>query len=75
MKKVSIGSKVFIEFENGEKETFEIVGSDEANPTKGKVSSESLFSRAIIGGSEGKAISYVNELNERINCRIIGVDY
>lgn len=74
MKKVKIGSKVFIEFENGEKETFEIVGSNEADPAKGKVSSESIFSRAVIGNCQGKTINYINELKESVNCRIIKIE-
>ncbi len=45
---VTIGSKVVVKA-NGEDKTYTIVGSNEANPTAGKISNESLVGRTLLG--------------------------
>lgn len=51
--KVTIGSQVEVEIE-GEKETFSIVGTAEADPAKGYISSESPLGKALIGCKPGE---------------------
>jgi transcription elongation factor GreA len=46
--KVSIGSTVTVEID-GEKETYQIVGSAEANPIAGKISYESPVGKSLLG--------------------------
>lgn len=52
---VSIGNTVEIEYvEDGEKETYSIVGSTEADPFENKISNESPIAKAIIGKRLGE---------------------
>ena len=52
---VSIGNTVEIEYvEDGEKETYSIVGSTEADPFENKISNESPIAKAIIGKKLGE---------------------
>lgn len=54
---VSIGSKVIIrDLEFDEDETYKIVGSDEADPDKNRISNESPIGKAIIGQTEGTVV-------------------
>ena len=51
------GAKVVVrDVEDGFEETFEIVGSQEANPMLGRISDESPLGRAMIGHEEGERI-------------------
>ena len=51
------GAKVLVrDVEFGDEETFEIVGSQEANPEKNRISDESPLGRALIGHTEGEKI-------------------
>jgi len=57
---VTIGSTVrFILKNNGEKQTFKIVGSAEADPFLGKISNESPVAMAVLGRRVGD-LGYVN---------------
>jgi transcription elongation GreA/GreB family factor len=51
--KVQFGDTVEIEREDGRRQTFRIVGEDEADPAKGSVSYASPLARALLGKSEG----------------------
>lgn len=51
--KVQFGGTVEIEREDGRRQTFRIVGEDEADPVKGSVSHVSPLARALLGKSEG----------------------
>ena len=52
---VSIGNTVKIEYtEDGEKETYTIVGSTEADPFENKISNESPIAKAIMGLKKGE---------------------
>lgn len=54
---VSIGSKVVIrDLEFDEDETYKIVGPDEADPDKNKISNESPVGKAIIGQTAGTVV-------------------
>lgn len=51
---VQVGATVDVESEHG-KEVFTIVGSEEADPAKGKISNESPLGRAFLGKKVGDA--------------------
>ncbi|MBQ9442512.1 MAG: transcription elongation factor GreA [Selenomonadaceae bacterium] len=54
---VSIGSKVVIrDLEFDEDETYKIVGPDEADPDKNRISNESPIGKAIIGQTAGTVV-------------------
>jgi transcription elongation factor GreA len=53
--KVNIGSKVHLELEDG-KQTYTIVGSQEANPEEGKISNESPIGQALMGRAKGEEV-------------------
>ena len=50
---VRFGGEVTIDREDGRRQTFRIVGEDEADPTKGSVSHVSHLARALMGKSVG----------------------
>lgn len=52
---VQIGSTIEVESKRG-KETFTIVGSEEADPLLGKISNESPMGRAFLGRAAGDAV-------------------
>lgn len=52
---VEIGSTIEVESDRG-RETFTIVGSEEADPLLGRVSNESPIGRAFLGRSAGEAV-------------------
>jgi transcription elongation factor GreA len=51
---VGIGSRVTVVEGSGPPETYHLVGSAEADPTKGKVSNESPLGRALLGRRVGE---------------------
>mgnify|MGYP001558384848 CR=1 FL=1 len=53
---VQIGSTIEVESEHG-RETFTIVGSEEADPILGKISNESPMGRAFLGRGAGEAVA------------------
>ncbi len=55
---ITIGSRVSVEsLDDGEKEEYYIVGSQEANPMQGKISDDSPFGRGLLGQSVGDTIT------------------
>ncbi|MCS7070477.1 MAG: GreA/GreB family elongation factor, partial [Anaerolinea sp.] len=55
---VTLGSKVvLVEQGSKEQEVYYLVGSAEANPREGKISSESPVGKAILGKKKGDKIS------------------
>ena len=55
---VGLGSVVTVlDVEFGEEETFQIVGSQEANPMDGKLSEESPIGRGLLGHKEGETVT------------------
>lgn len=55
---VGIGSKVTVlDVEFNEEETYELVGSQEANPMAGKISDDSPFGKSIFGHKEGDIVT------------------
>lgn len=54
---VHIGSRVRVkDLESGEEETYQIVGSTEADPLEGKISNESPVGRELISRTKGDVI-------------------
>lgn len=53
---VHIGSEVRVRNEDGEEETFRIVGKAEANPRQGLISNESPIGRALLGRRPGDEV-------------------
>jgi transcription elongation GreA/GreB family factor len=53
--RVQFGSTVTIDRDDGRRETFRIVGEDEADPSNGTISHVSPLARALMGKSEGDA--------------------
>ncbi len=71
IKGVQIGSSVTIVC-NGKEHNFEIVGSNEADPTAGKISTESPFGKALMGHDEGDTVT-VETPHGTTECRITKV--
>ena len=56
---VTMGSRVTVREQSGQDtETFEIVGSQEANPMMGRISDESPLGRSLMGRSEGDTVTF-----------------
>jgi len=53
--KVTIGATIEVE-SNGKKMKFEIVGSNEANPSEGKISNESPIGKSFLGKTKGDKV-------------------
>lgn len=71
---VSLGSKVKVkDLEDGFEEVYEIVGSQEANPMKGRVSDDSPFGRALYGHVAGDKVKVDAPAGE-MNFEIISVE-
>lgn len=51
---VGLGSRVRVQDDDGEVDTYTIVGTPEANPVQGKISNESPVGRALIGKKVGE---------------------
>lgn len=68
---VAIGSTVTIDCAGNEKE-YRIVGSNEADPLKGKISNESPIGLALLGGKEGATVSIPTPAGDK-TCTIVTV--
>lgn len=55
--KVQFGATVVTQNENGESKTFTIVGVDEVDTAKGRISWQSPIGRSLIGKEEGEEVS------------------
>jgi transcription elongation factor GreA len=53
---VHLGSKVTVEEEGFGEETYELVGSAEADPLEGKISNESPIGQALLGAKVGQVV-------------------
>ena len=54
---VRLGSKITVEdVELGDQETYQVVGSQEADPMNGRISEESPFGKALLGKSVGELV-------------------
>ena len=70
---VGVGTKVKLEYvEDGDFETYEIVGRTEADPFLNKISNESPIAQAIMGLKVGKVVT-VNSPNGKYDIKIIEI--
>ncbi|HLR64540.1 MAG TPA: transcription elongation factor GreA [Pseudogracilibacillus sp.] len=70
---VGLGKTVtFQELPNGEKETYTIVGSAEADPFEGRISNDSPMAKSLIGHGQGEQVS-VNTPGGDIEVKILEV--
>jgi len=53
---VTVGTKVTIQEANYPPETYDIVGAKEADPKNGRISNQSPFGSALLGGKEGEEV-------------------
>ena len=54
---VHIGSRITVrDIETGSEETYQVVGSQEADPMNGRISEESPFGKALLGNSVGQIV-------------------
>ncbi len=58
--KVMLGIKVTVAEDGEEPETFQIVGSAEADPGNGRISNESPFGKALLGRKAGETVEVVS---------------
>jgi len=72
--KVIFGTTVVVADENDKKITYKIVGEDEADLKKGKISVTSPISRALVGKSEGDDVT-IKTPSGNIQYEIIEVKY
>ena len=55
---VRLGSKVkVLDLEFEEEESYQVVGSQEADPMNGRISEESPFGKALVGAKEGDTVT------------------
>ena len=72
--KVIFGTTVVVADENNKKITYKIVGEDEADLKKGKISVASPISRALVGKNEGDDVT-IKTPSGNIQYEIIEVKY
>ena len=54
---VRIGSRITVrDIETGDEETYQVVGSQEADPMNGRISEESPFGKALLGNAVGEIV-------------------
>lgn len=71
---VALGCKVVVEcLEDGEKEEYCIVGSQEANPMQGRISDDSPFGRGLLGHAIGETVTIEAPAGE-IQYKIISIE-
>jgi len=70
--RVGIGSRVTVAEEEGEPETYHIVGSTEADPKSGRISNESPLGRALLGYRVGDEV-IVNAPDGILCFRIVAI--
>lgn len=66
---IGIGTMFIVEI-GGEKKSFTMVGSNEANPLEGKISNESPIGLAFLGAKEGDVVS-VQVPSGTADCKIL----
>lgn len=70
--KVQLGSTVKLKGSNGKDQTFQVVGTVEADPLSGKISDESPIGKALLGKSVGDKVEV--STNSDIEYKISKID-
>lgn len=70
---VNIGTRVTVQVEDYDPETFQVVGPKEADPSKGRISNESPIGRALIGSRLGETIQ-VDTPGGSIRLKILSIE-
>ena len=70
--RVGLGCTLVVEDANGNRSTYKITGSQEANPMEGKLSDDSPFGRAAVGKSVGESFT-VNAPNGAYTMTVVEV--
>jgi transcription elongation factor GreA len=68
-----VGARVTIQEEDFHAETFLLVGAKEADPRNGRISNESPFGRALMGGQEGDTV-VAETPNGQIRLKILKIE-
>ena len=71
--RVRIGSRVTVESSNGRTSVLEVVGSQEANPLRGRISYLSPIGKSLIGHEAGDRVAYESPAG-RIEYVIVAVE-
>lgn len=69
---VGLGSRVTVMGDGGQRETYHIVGSAEADPTQGLISNESPLGRALLGRKMGE-VAEVNAPAGVLTFKVLGI--
>jgi transcription elongation factor GreA len=72
--KVAVGARVTIQEADYPPETYHLVGSQEANPSKGKISHESPIGKALIGRKKGDLVRAVLPDGGTIELPIVSIE-
>lgn len=69
---VSLGKKVLVRHldENNLEEEYEIVGTIEADPDSGKISTNSPLGKAILGKTEGEIVTFYIDTRKRVKGKL-----
>jgi len=68
---ISVGNTVTLKFD-GQKKTYQIVGSNEADPRQGRISNESPIGRALLNRKKGENVSIPTPVGEK-DCKIMEI--
>ena len=70
---VRIGSKITVaDVATGDEETYQVVGSQEADPMNGRISEESPFGKALLGKASGE-IAVVEAPEGNIEYKVVAI--
>jgi transcription elongation factor GreB len=72
--KVGFGASIRIRDQEGEEETYQIVGPDEAEPQQGRISSISPMAQALMNGRAGDIVRFKSPAGEQ-ELTILAVHY
>jgi transcription elongation factor GreB len=72
--KVSFGASIRIRDQQGEEETYQIVGPDEAEPSQGRISSSSPLAQALMNRRAGDTVRFNSPAGHQ-ELTILTVDY
>lgn len=70
---VTIGSTIKVKVDGVEERTYSIVGSNEANPSEGKISNESTVGKSLLGKKMGDKVKIETPAGEK-EYEIVGIN-